>query len=244
MGQRLDRLHQIEALDPERDGDEIYRLHALYEFPWDVTRALELALYRHVSGSEHELRGSGLAGSGADSLGAPAIPRDRSGVRLSCRCHKHESPFRPHVVWQLRRRHGREYTLLLYMRDSSTRKQSCGPARTYQSHGEIAQSPPLGSDGGDRHHPGRPARRGLANDSFVWRDHVDGFYHGQNGRRHGRGVSPSGLHRRAHRLAHVSASRTTRASSLIPLSRMTASSTNQPSTRTTARLWAAGGKLS
>ena len=45
MGRRLDPLHQIEALDPERDSDEIFRHHALYEFPWDVTRALELALY-------------------------------------------------------------------------------------------------------------------------------------------------------------------------------------------------------
>jgi hypothetical protein len=43
---RYDRLRRIESLDPERDYVEIYQLHALYEFPWDVTRALELALYR------------------------------------------------------------------------------------------------------------------------------------------------------------------------------------------------------
>ena len=36
----------IEALDPETDYWRIYRLHAQQEFPWDVTRALELALYR------------------------------------------------------------------------------------------------------------------------------------------------------------------------------------------------------
>ncbi len=36
----------IETLDPEREWERIYRLHALQEFPWDVTRALELALYR------------------------------------------------------------------------------------------------------------------------------------------------------------------------------------------------------
>lgn len=34
------------AMDPERDYLEAYRLMALVEFPWDVTRALELALYR------------------------------------------------------------------------------------------------------------------------------------------------------------------------------------------------------
>lgn len=45
MADRL-RLRQIELLAPERDSYQIYRLHALYEFPWDVTRALELALYR------------------------------------------------------------------------------------------------------------------------------------------------------------------------------------------------------
>ncbi len=34
------------ALDPVQDAHEIYRWHATIEFPWDVTRALELALYR------------------------------------------------------------------------------------------------------------------------------------------------------------------------------------------------------
>ncbi|WP_328885118.1 oxygenase MpaB family protein [Streptomyces sp. NBC_00316] len=43
---RYDRLKAIQRLDPERDFLEIYRLTATYEFPWDITRALELALYR------------------------------------------------------------------------------------------------------------------------------------------------------------------------------------------------------
>ncbi|MGC0312313.1 oxygenase MpaB family protein [Kitasatospora acidiphila] len=43
---RFDRLRQIRRLDPERDCLEIYRLSSAYEFPWDHTRALELALYR------------------------------------------------------------------------------------------------------------------------------------------------------------------------------------------------------
>lgn len=43
---RFDNLHRVAALDPERDHLEIYRLTALHDFPWDVTRALELALYR------------------------------------------------------------------------------------------------------------------------------------------------------------------------------------------------------
>ncbi|HWG92806.1 MAG TPA: oxygenase MpaB family protein [Mycobacteriales bacterium] len=36
----------IETLDPVRDHWRVHRLTAQVEFPWDVTRALELALYR------------------------------------------------------------------------------------------------------------------------------------------------------------------------------------------------------
>ncbi|WP_299538115.1 oxygenase MpaB family protein [uncultured Streptomyces sp.] len=43
---RFDRLRQIQRMDPERDFMEIFRLTVTCEFPWDVTRALELALYR------------------------------------------------------------------------------------------------------------------------------------------------------------------------------------------------------
>jgi hypothetical protein len=43
---RFERLEQIRRLDPEKDALEIYRLSTAYEFPWDYTRALELALYR------------------------------------------------------------------------------------------------------------------------------------------------------------------------------------------------------
>ncbi|MEU0983224.1 oxygenase MpaB family protein [Streptomyces griseus] len=46
MVKRYDRLKEIQRLDPERDFLEIYRLTVTHEFPWDVTRALELALYR------------------------------------------------------------------------------------------------------------------------------------------------------------------------------------------------------
>ncbi|MFF3331808.1 oxygenase MpaB family protein [Streptomyces sp. NPDC002888] len=44
--QRFDRLAQIRRMDPYEDASEIYRLTSAYEFPWDFTRALELALYR------------------------------------------------------------------------------------------------------------------------------------------------------------------------------------------------------
>ncbi|MFF0156862.1 oxygenase MpaB family protein [Streptomyces sp. NPDC005263] len=43
---RFARLEQIRRMDPEKDALEIYRLSAAYEFPWDFSRALELALYR------------------------------------------------------------------------------------------------------------------------------------------------------------------------------------------------------
>lgn len=44
--QRYDRLKRILQLDPERDCVEIYRQVSTYEFPWDMARSLELALYR------------------------------------------------------------------------------------------------------------------------------------------------------------------------------------------------------
>ncbi|MCT9082233.1 oxygenase MpaB family protein [Streptomyces fulvoviolaceus] len=43
---RLQRLQEIRRMDPYKDASEIYRLSSAYEFPWDFTRALELALYR------------------------------------------------------------------------------------------------------------------------------------------------------------------------------------------------------
>ncbi|MEV1068969.1 oxygenase MpaB family protein [Streptomyces sp. NPDC050263] len=43
---RFERLQQIRRMDPYQDAFEIYRLTSAYEFPWDFTRALELALYR------------------------------------------------------------------------------------------------------------------------------------------------------------------------------------------------------
>ena len=39
-------LREILALDPERDAQQIVRLDALYEFPFDTTRSLEFALFR------------------------------------------------------------------------------------------------------------------------------------------------------------------------------------------------------
>ncbi|ASU80836.1 DUF2236 domain-containing protein [Actinopolyspora erythraea] len=40
------RLRLIQRLDPEREHTLIYRISAGLEFPWDYTRALELALFR------------------------------------------------------------------------------------------------------------------------------------------------------------------------------------------------------
>jgi hypothetical protein len=39
-------LRRIDALDPVRDHQEIYRISIAYEFPWDYVRALEFALFR------------------------------------------------------------------------------------------------------------------------------------------------------------------------------------------------------
>lgn len=43
---RFERFHAIQQLDPTRDTCEICRQLAGYEFPWDITRALEIALFR------------------------------------------------------------------------------------------------------------------------------------------------------------------------------------------------------
>ena len=43
---RLARRDYILGLDPERDCQEISYLFTVYEFPWDVTRSLEFALFR------------------------------------------------------------------------------------------------------------------------------------------------------------------------------------------------------
>jgi hypothetical protein len=43
---RYDNLRVIQSLDPERDHQRIMHLSFGYEFPWDSTRALEIALYR------------------------------------------------------------------------------------------------------------------------------------------------------------------------------------------------------
>jgi hypothetical protein len=43
---RSRHLAEILALDPERDHQRIVHLVACYEFPWDLTRSLEFALFR------------------------------------------------------------------------------------------------------------------------------------------------------------------------------------------------------
>jgi hypothetical protein len=43
---RFERLQRILGMDPVADAAEIYRLTVAYEFPWDFTRSLELALFR------------------------------------------------------------------------------------------------------------------------------------------------------------------------------------------------------
>ena len=43
---RYQNLDPIQQLDPIQDHQEICRLMAGYEFPWDINRALEIALFR------------------------------------------------------------------------------------------------------------------------------------------------------------------------------------------------------
>jgi hypothetical protein len=54
-------LEEILRLDPQRDHERIAYLESCYEFPWDTTRSLELALFRTFAVA----KGSGLlAGTG------------------------------------------------------------------------------------------------------------------------------------------------------------------------------------
>src|SRR3569623_1119076 len=46
MKGRYDNLRRIEKLDPEVEHDEIYRLVAWYEFPWEVVQGTSLAFMR------------------------------------------------------------------------------------------------------------------------------------------------------------------------------------------------------
>jgi len=46
FGDRFRWQRRILELDPVADHEEIYRISAGYEFPWDYTRALEFALFR------------------------------------------------------------------------------------------------------------------------------------------------------------------------------------------------------
>ena len=39
-------LRQVEALDPDADTEQIYRITAYHEFPWDIEKALSFALFR------------------------------------------------------------------------------------------------------------------------------------------------------------------------------------------------------
>lgn len=43
---RYDTLHRIQQLDPLQDHCQIYHLMTGYEFPWEMTRSLEIALMR------------------------------------------------------------------------------------------------------------------------------------------------------------------------------------------------------
>ncbi|MBO0880191.1 MAG: DUF2236 domain-containing protein [Mycobacterium sp.] len=43
---RLDTLHDIQSLDPDHDYEQIYRLTACYEFPFDISLALQMSFFR------------------------------------------------------------------------------------------------------------------------------------------------------------------------------------------------------
>src|SRR5437879_3652380 len=43
---RFSNLDEIRSLDPEKDHQRIAYLDSFFEFPWDMTRSLEFALFR------------------------------------------------------------------------------------------------------------------------------------------------------------------------------------------------------
>lgn len=97
-------LDEIRRLDAERDHQRIVFLDVCFEFPWDTTRALELALYRTYAVPSI---GRLLAQTG-ELTQRPQKRYDDTDLILSTICeHGHDSPEGRAAIRQMNRIHGR-----------------------------------------------------------------------------------------------------------------------------------------
>lgn len=78
MNRRGVVLQRILALDPGRDHQEIVALDCCYEFPFDITRSLEFALFRTYACRAHRSYLMPPASSGALRRSVTMIPTSLS----------------------------------------------------------------------------------------------------------------------------------------------------------------------
>ena len=101
---RFSYLDQIQRLDPERDHQRIAFLDACYEFPWDTTRALELALFRTFGVA----KGSALLAGTGEFTQRPQKRYDDTVLMLSEMVeHGYDSERGRAAMRQMNRLHGR-----------------------------------------------------------------------------------------------------------------------------------------
>ena len=97
-------LDEIRALDPERDHQRIAFLTALHEFPWDTTRALELALFRTFAVA----KGTGLlASTGEFTTRTQKRYDDTALILAEILEHGYDSERGKAALRQMNRMHGR-----------------------------------------------------------------------------------------------------------------------------------------
>ncbi|HEY3182319.1 MAG TPA: oxygenase MpaB family protein [Gaiellaceae bacterium] len=97
-------LEEIRRLDADRDHQRIVYLDVCFEFPWDTTRALELALYRTYAVPSI---GRLLASTG-ELTERPQKRYDDTDLILSTICeHGYESPEGSDAIRRMNRIHGR-----------------------------------------------------------------------------------------------------------------------------------------
>ncbi|GDY32508.1 oxygenase MpaB family protein [Gandjariella thermophila] len=97
-------LRRIQRLDPVADHQEIYRISAGFEFPWDYTRALEFALFRtycvpSISGL--------LAATGEFEKRTQKRYDDTSLLMQEISEHGYDSPRGREAIRMINRMHGR-----------------------------------------------------------------------------------------------------------------------------------------
>ena len=100
----MSRLHEIAALDPERDAQRIVFLDGALEFPWDTERALELACYRTYAIPSI----ARLLDATGESVERPQKRYDDTRILIATFCeYGYDSEVGRRAIRQMNRIHGR-----------------------------------------------------------------------------------------------------------------------------------------